>query len=228
MVTSIRGKAVVVDGKRFGVIFLAAVVSTVCFLLLTATPSIAQNSNDGAGENQYNNQDGGQNEDCSGAEEVETVTGTGNQQTPEFDISGDTFRISFDTTEMDSGASGFLGITVNDENGDFVSSATQQGSGSGETFVNEGPGNFSLDITAVSLNYTITVEDCTESGQDSNNQNNQDSSNQDRDNDVIRNTIPNKPLPPTGGWPVYALVASSILAGAGLLGFRLGIWRGRR
>jgi hypothetical protein len=40
--------------------------------------------------------------------------------------------------------------------------------------------------------------------------------------------IPNKPLPPTGGLPVYGMVAGSILAGVGLFGLGIGIRRGQR
>lgn len=214
----------VVDGKRFGVIFLAAVVSTVCFLLLTATPSIAQN-NGRAGENQYNNENG----DCPGAEEVESVSGTGDKQSPVFNITGESFRV---TTTIRPGSIDpqLVVVTafVRTEDDEPVADFSKEGSGTDSSIINDGPGRFFLDLSTANADFTVKVEDCTETGQNSGNQNNQGSSNQDRDNDVIRNTIPNKPLPPTGGWPVYALVASSILAGAGLLGFRLGIWRGRR
>jgi hypothetical protein len=40
--------------------------------------------------------------------------------------------------------------------------------------------------------------------------------------------IPRKPLPPTGGLPVYATVAGSILAGTALLALGVGIRRGQR
>jgi hypothetical protein len=40
--------------------------------------------------------------------------------------------------------------------------------------------------------------------------------------------IPKKPLPPSGGFPVYGVVASSVLAGAGLLALGLLIHRGSR
>ena len=40
--------------------------------------------------------------------------------------------------------------------------------------------------------------------------------------------VPNKPLPPSGGLPVYLIVASSVLAGAGLLALGLAIRRGAR
>ena len=45
---------------------------------------------------------------------------------------------------------------------------------------------------------------------------------------VVRGTVPNKPLPPTGGLPVYPAVAGSVLAGASLLGLGLLIRRGPR
>jgi hypothetical protein len=44
---------------------------------------------------------------------------------------------------------------------------------------------------------------------------------------VIIRTIPAKPLPPTGGLPVYVMVGGSILAGTGLLAGRLAARRGR-
>jgi hypothetical protein len=40
--------------------------------------------------------------------------------------------------------------------------------------------------------------------------------------------IPRKPLPPTGGWPVYATVAVFILTGTGLLALGVEIRRGQR
>ena len=45
---------------------------------------------------------------------------------------------------------------------------------------------------------------------------------------VIRQTIPKKPLPPTGGLPVYAMVGGSILVGAGLLGIGFVVCGGPR
>ena len=45
---------------------------------------------------------------------------------------------------------------------------------------------------------------------------------------VIRGTVPNKPLPPTGGLPIYPAVAGSVLAGVSLLGLGLLSRRGSR
>ena len=47
-----------------------------------------------------------------------------------------------------------------------------------------------------------------------------------REKSVIN--IPRKPLPPSGGLPVYGVVASSVLAGAGLLTLGVLIRRGSR
>ena len=40
--------------------------------------------------------------------------------------------------------------------------------------------------------------------------------------------VPKKKLPPSGGLPVYGVVATFILAGAGLLALGYGVRRGRR
>ena len=45
---------------------------------------------------------------------------------------------------------------------------------------------------------------------------------------VIAKTVPKRPLPPTGGLPVYAMVAGFVLTGTGLLGAGLVVRRGRR
>lgn len=45
---------------------------------------------------------------------------------------------------------------------------------------------------------------------------------------VIAKTVPKRPLPPTGGLPVYAMVAGFLLTGTGLLGAGLVVRRGRR
>lgn len=52
--------------------------------------------------------------------------------------------------------------------------------------------------------------------------------NRERSDKVIRSTVPNKPLPPTGGLPVYVMVTGSILAGTCLLGLGLVVRRGPR
>ena len=43
---------------------------------------------------------------------------------------------------------------------------------------------------------------------------------------VIVRTIPGKPLPPTGGLPVYVMIGGSVLAGGGLLALRFATQRG--
>lgn len=97
---------------------------------------------------------------CPGAQPVDTFTGTGNQMTPVFQTTGDSFRVSFDATETDT-ESGFLSIFVDDADGNPVSTVSQETVGPGESFVNEGPGGYVLDISSFGVDYTISVEDCT-------------------------------------------------------------------
>ncbi len=53
----------------------------------------------------------------------------------------------------------------------------------------------------------------------------EETTNRGRRDRVIRGTIPKKPLPPTGGVPVYVAVTGSLLAGMSLLGLGLLIRR---
>ena len=113
--------------------------------------------------------------------------------------------MSFDvTSSTDDEEDAFLGITVNDEDNEFVTSISQSGVGTDSSIVNEAPGAFFLDVVASSANYTITVEDCTEAGQG-------DTTNNEDTDDVIDNTIPRKPLPDTGGSTVLMVGGPALL-----------------
>lgn len=83
----------------------------------------------------------------------------------------------------------------------------------------------------------ITCADSGSTGQDQNNQVDEASQNdvstpertrRERRDRVMRNTIPRKPLPPTGGLPVYLMVSGTVLAGTGLVGLGLVIRRMQR
>lgn len=98
---------------------------------------------------------------CPGAQEIDTFTGTGDQTSDTFETTTDSFRITYEATSTEDDPSlGSLNITVNDEEGLSVGNASQDGPGTGETFVNEPPGTYSLDISSIFLDYTITVEQC--------------------------------------------------------------------
>lgn len=170
-------------------------------------------------------------EGCANPQLVDTFSGTENQITPEFETTGNTFRLSFETTLIDSeGFGGSLDIEVLDESGQPI--------GQGPLVFDEvqdsenilvGPGIFALDIRADNVEYTVTVEDCVGTEPTTLQPTTpQQSQNGQAQNEPTIINIPNKPLPPTGGLPVYGMVAGSVLAGVSLLGLGIGIRRGQR
>lgn len=96
-----RGRVAVVLGRRGLSAILVAVAGLVFYTIFLAVlakePSAQTDDEDTGGEisaNQNDQSDG----DCPGAEEVEVVTGNGDKQSPVFDISGNSFRITVDST----------------------------------------------------------------------------------------------------------------------------------
>jgi hypothetical protein len=223
------GRAAVVIGKReLSVVLLVfgAVISV--YMALLANPTSAQN---GGGTTSQSD------EGCESLEVVDTFSGTENQITPQFDISGNTFRLRYEITDLDEDPGfGSFSIRPIGENGIGVGQSVlvfEEGSGSENIL--EGPGAFSLQIDSEGFEYTVTVEDCVGSEpttlQPTTPQQSQNGSvtvNEPNNPEPTIINIPNKPLPPTGGLPVYGMVAGSIIAGAGLLGLGIGIRRGQR
>jgi hypothetical protein len=100
---------------------------------------------------------------CPNAQLIDTFEGTGNQQTDTFNTTTDSFRVSYNVTgsEPDFPATLLIGVVdANDPDRFSVGSATQEGNGRGETFVNSPPGTYYLDITFFGGTYTVTVEQC--------------------------------------------------------------------
>jgi hypothetical protein len=189
----------------------------------------------------------GPDEGCPTPQVVETFSGSNSQITAPFEITGSTFRLTLeaepvqqgehasifiDSVEEDTGLTvPFGNIDVNPVEGQVTETAN----------VLEGPGSFRLEIEANNTRYEVIVEDCTGSNGDDEVTTNQDddevTTNQDDDEITVDNqprreqprreiiNIPDKPLPPTGGWPVYATVTAFVLVGAGLLGLGIGISR---
>ena len=205
---------------------LAAIVFYL--ILLTSTPSGAQTGGTTTSSN------------CPGARVVNTTTGTGNKQSPVFGITGTSFLISVQS-EATSQDPQLAGVTVfvypQGETVNFVTDFSVEGGNDDSSVVNAGPGRFYLRVVAANVDYTITVEDCTGSGGGGTTQTNQ--SNQggvtaianppgkpQRERSIIN--VPNRPLPPSGGLPVYGVVTGFVLTGAGLLALGLVIWRGSR
>lgn len=139
---------------------------------------------------------GAENGNCSGATVVETLSGTGDQQSARFGVAGSSFRV---TSEVEVTERPILySVTVNDENGDFVTSISQEREGTNSSFVNAGAGEYFLDIISLGVDYDITVEDCREEG--------------------IMNS-PGGNLPKTGGVPLSILAgcAALLLVGVSLV-----------
>ncbi len=207
----------VLGRRELSVVLLAFGGIISVYMVLLAGPTSAQQGGGSSGGTT-----GGAQLSCSGNERiVETFTGTESQITLQFEITGREWNYAFRRT---GGLVDVFQVEALDEGGVSVPFSTifSSASETGRSGPIEGPGTFSLDIDADStgsnLQYTVVV--CDEASQGT--------STPGSTSGVIQATIPQKPLPPTGGWPVYALVASSIFAGMGLLGIRIGIRRGQQ
>ena len=122
-----------------------------------------QYADDQYAEEQYGGEGQQDDVDCPGAEEVDTVTGTGNKQSPVFNIEGGSFRLTIasDPTSEDPELSSVsVGVSTEDE--DLITTFDQNGGGTESSIVNEGPGSFFLDILAANTNYEVIIEDCVE------------------------------------------------------------------
>ena len=101
----------------------------------------------------------GPDSECPGARVVNTLRGNGDKQSPVFNISGESFRVTT-TLETNSPRLLVFGVTVNRQGGRFVTSISRESSGTDSSIVNAGPGRFFLDITSLFTKYLVTVEDC--------------------------------------------------------------------
>jgi hypothetical protein len=90
---------------------------------------------------------------------VNTTRGNGDKQSPVFNISGESFRVT-STLETNSPRSFLFFADVNREGGGYVTSVDRESPGTDSSIVNAGPGRFFLDITSLFTKYLVTVEDC--------------------------------------------------------------------
>ncbi len=180
-------------------------------------------------------------EGCAVPTEVERFDGSANQVSPAFNITGNTFRLSYEITDLDDDP-GFDSFSIRPigENGIGVgNSVLVFDEGSGSENILEGPGAFTLQIESEGFEYTVIVEDCTSAA--SGNRvapapgaspapPSAESSRDRQRRNVMRNTTPNRRLPPTGGLPVSSsvVVTGFVVVGAGLLGLGLVRRGGRR
>ncbi len=161
-----------------------------------------------------------------------------NQRVGPVQINGNTIRVEGEVTVDDPDRFSALDISVEGEEEDgfpVFDSVSITETGPFTENILQGPGSFTFDIESTeTVTYTVTISDCGESPPGGNGDTVLDDITV-QDDVIIREptrpaiiNIPRKPLPPTGGLPVYGMVAGSILAGAGLLGLGIGIRRERR
>ena len=208
-------------GRRELSMFFLGGAAIVLYLVLLTTPSEAQLTEARVTETDTINQtDRG----CPNPRLVETFTGSDDDVTSTFRITGNAFRLSseVDTFGQGPGQDATVRIDVVDQNGNVIETITIEDTGDDivddVTIIPEGPGTFGLEIAANNANYSITVDDCIGTGRDRTTR---------RPPEVIEEIInvPRKPLPPSGGLPVYGMVAGFILTGTGLLALGIGIRR---
>lgn len=205
----VKDRAEITSRVALCLVFLTFSAILFAYMLLLASSSLAQSGEEttgettGAAEDQYAP---GPDEECPGAEIVQTTSGTGNRETAPFQVTGDRFRITAAVAPQNPTSDPFLDVTVERENGGFVSSFTVEQEGTESSLVNAGPGSFLLDIFTLNANYTIVVEDC--AGDEPGNADNTDDA-----NNVIDDSVPNKPLPYTGGFPLlgFAMISLAFL-----------------
>lgn len=222
--------------RELGAILLGIATIVFYLVLLSTTPSGAQT---GGNTTNGTTSQNGDDLSCSDNEDlVDTFTGTEDDTVGPFEITGDEFRVVFEATTTSS-SDGDLSVDVLDEDGLFVGSGfvavipDLSDTETDDTGVIDGPGTFTIEVDANGVDYEIIVcqdQDQGNGGQTTQNRTTQNRTTLDEDgsNQGGRTVInvPDKPLPPSGGLPVYGVVAGCVLAGAGLLALGLGIRHG--
>ncbi len=104
--------------------------------------------------------------ECPSPRLIDEITGSGDQQSPPFETTTDSFRISYEITTDLEEAPFFANVESTDEGAIPGAGISQEGSGTGESFVNEPPGRYFLSIiTGGGTNYTLRIEECGEGGE---------------------------------------------------------------
>jgi hypothetical protein len=140
-------------------------------------------------------------------------------------ITGDTFRLTYETTNADESGLPFLDVTVLDQAGKEVGGRVIFEEGVQREIVRASPGRFDIHTTADDLKYTLTIEDCRGDEPDTPNpppggsgggsggsaSDDQYDNGTDNPDDVIDDTISDQPLPNTGGVPLLGLAAFALI-----------------
>jgi hypothetical protein len=155
---------------------------------------------------------------CPGAVLIDSVGPTDKDlvTTRPFTITGESLRLTYETTDADESGLPFVDVTVLDQAGKEVGGQVIFDEGVVREIVRSGPGKFDFEITAEDLKYKLTIEDCTGNGNQPPDSQNvpttpipEDQYRRDVDppneDDVIDDTISDTPLPNTGGVPLLGL-----------------------
>jgi hypothetical protein len=137
-----------------------------------------------------------------------------------FTVTGDSFRMTYKTTNADESGLPFFDVTVLDQAGKEIGGRVIFEEGVQQEIVRASPGRFKIEAIADDLEYTLTVEDCTGKGNPSggsrggggpasDNQYGNDGG--PPDEDVIDDTISDEPLPNTGGVPLLGIAAFGLI-----------------
>ena len=198
-----------VFGKMgFSAALLVATGLVICGILLTAAPSVAQDQNCSDFDFQEDAQ-----------EELESDRSDPNN------LDNDNDGVACETLPRRGGDG-------NNANGNLDNDTSDEGEGGNDAddeaddpTAQQDPGEGSEDRPTSSEASARAGGASAQSSSEEGTTERRDRARRDR---VVRGTVPNKPLPPTGGLPVYAAVTGSLLAGVSLFGLGLVIRRGRR
>lgn len=176
-------------------------------------------------------------EGCADPQTVDTFNGTENQRTRPFNITGTTFRLRYEITDLDEDP-GFDSFSIRPFGEDGLGvgdSVLVFDPGAGSQNILEGPETFTLEIESDGFEYSVAVDDCTGTAPGNRENSTTEASqpiatvqdkNKEHAKNVDRKTIPPRRLPPTGGVPVSYVVYGCVLGGASLLTLGL-LRRGR-
>jgi hypothetical protein len=154
---------------------------------------------------------------CQGATLIDTVGPTDQDLATRrpIPIAGESFRLTYETTDADESGLPFFDVTVLDAAGKEVGGQVIFDEGVVREIVRASPGRFDIETRAEDLKYKLTIEDCTGGanpppggggGQPSpTNPGDQYGNGTDNPDDVVDDTTSGKPLPNTGGVPLFGL-----------------------
>jgi len=156
---------------------------------------------------------------CPGAVLIDSVGPTDQElvTTRPFTVTGDSFRLTYETTDADESGLPFFDVTVLDEAGKEVGGRVIFEEGIQQEIVRASPGRFDFETTAEDLKYKLTIEDCTGDGNPSGGSGGSASDDQYGNDseppgeDVIDDTISDEPLPNTGGVPMLSFAAFGLI-----------------